>query len=94
MAENRTVEAEDNGIRVDRWFKRHYPALAHGALEKLLRTGQLRVDGKRAKASDRLSTGQLVRLPPQFHQPVVPCFGQNAEFFQERWGDDMVVPEA
>ncbi|MFL5239382.1 MAG: RluA family pseudouridine synthase [Rhizomicrobium sp.] len=65
MAESATVEADDNGIRVDRWFKRHYPALGHGALEKLLRTGQVRVDGKRAKASDRLSTSQVLRLPPQ-----------------------------
>jgi 23S rRNA pseudouridine955/2504/2580 synthase len=64
-AEPKIVEADDNGIRVDRWFKRHYPALGHGALEKMLRTGQVRVDGKRAKASDRLSTGQIVRLPPQ-----------------------------
>ena len=59
------VGQDDNGVRVDRWFRRHYPALGHGALEKLLRTGQVRVDGKRAKASDRLSTGQVVRLPPQ-----------------------------
>jgi 23S rRNA pseudouridine955/2504/2580 synthase len=65
MAENATVEADDDGVRVDRWFKRHYPAFGHGALEKLLRTGQVRVDGKRAKASDRLSTGQVLRLPPQ-----------------------------
>jgi 23S rRNA pseudouridine955/2504/2580 synthase len=64
-AETQIVGADDNGIRVDRWFKRHYPALTHGALEKLLRTGQVRVDGKRAKASDRLSTGQAMRLPPQ-----------------------------
>jgi 23S rRNA pseudouridine955/2504/2580 synthase len=65
MAEIVTVEPDDNGVRVDRWFRRHYPALGHGALEKLLRTGQVRVDGKRAKASDRLSTGQSLRLPPQ-----------------------------
>ncbi|HEX3943233.1 MAG TPA: RluA family pseudouridine synthase [Rhizomicrobium sp.] len=65
MAESATVDMEDNGIRLDRWFKRHYSAIAHGALEKLLRTGQVRVDGKRAKASDRLSTGQVLRLPPQ-----------------------------
>jgi 23S rRNA pseudouridine955/2504/2580 synthase len=60
-----TVEKDDDGIRLDRWFKRHYPALAHGALEKLLRKGEVRVDGKRAKAGDRLSTGQALRLPPQ-----------------------------
>jgi 23S rRNA pseudouridine955/2504/2580 synthase len=59
------VEADDAGARLDRWFKRHYPALGHGQLEKLLRTGQVRLDGKRAKAGDRISTGQLIRLPPQ-----------------------------
>ena len=36
-------------LRLDRWFKRHYPGLGHGRLEKLLRTGQIRVDGKRAR---------------------------------------------
>lgn len=67
------VEADDDGARLDRWFKRHYPALGHGPLEKLLRTGQVRLDGKRAKAGDRVSTGQLIRLPPQLqnlHKPV------------------------
>ena len=65
MAESATVSRDDDGIRVDRWFKRHYPTLGHGLVEKLLRTGQVRLDGKRAKASDRLSTGQIIRLPPQ-----------------------------
>jgi 23S rRNA pseudouridine955/2504/2580 synthase len=65
VAANVEIESDDNGIRLDRWFKRHYPKLGHGALEKLLRTGQVRVEGKRAKASDRLSTGQALRLPPQ-----------------------------
>lgn len=71
--ESATVEADEDGIRVDRWFKRHYPAVGHGLLEKLLRTGQVRLDGKRAKAGDRLSTGQVLRLPPQVlsvHSPV------------------------
>ena len=63
---NATVEPDDNGARLDRWFKRHYPAVNHGQLEKLLRTGQVRLDGKRAKAGDRISTGQIIRLPPQF----------------------------
>jgi 23S rRNA pseudouridine955/2504/2580 synthase len=60
----REVEAADADIRLDRWFRRHYPALGHGRLEKLLRTGQVRVDGARAKASMRLATGQKVRVPP------------------------------
>src|ERR1700727_644265 len=65
MPELRTIAQDDDGIRVDRWFKRHYPALTHGRLEKLLRTGQVRLDGKRVKAADRVAAGQTVRLPPQ-----------------------------
>lgn len=62
--ENRTIAADEDGLRLDRWFKRHFPALGHGRLEKLLRTGQVRVDGRRAKAGDRLAVGQAVRVPP------------------------------
>ncbi|HYM33714.1 MAG TPA: RluA family pseudouridine synthase, partial [Candidatus Cybelea sp.] len=47
-----------------RWFKRRFPALGHGRLEKLLRTGQVRLDGGRAKAADRVTVGQRVRVPP------------------------------
>jgi 23S rRNA pseudouridine955/2504/2580 synthase len=59
-----TVAPDDAEIRLDRWFKRHFPTLSHGRLEKLLRTGQVRLDGKRAEASDRVAPGQLVRVPP------------------------------
>jgi len=65
MTETARIAHDDDGIRVDRWFKRHYPALTHGRLEKLLRTGQVRLDGKRVKAADRVLSGQTVRLPPQ-----------------------------
>lgn len=59
-----TVIETDEGARLDRWFKRHFPHIAHGRVEKLLRTGQLRVDGKRAKGNLRLQAGQSVRIPP------------------------------
>ena len=59
-----TVEAQESETRLDRWFKRRFPDLNHGRLEKLLRTGQIRVDGARAKANTRLATGQIVRVPP------------------------------
>ncbi len=58
------VDVEKTGLRLDRWFKRHYPQLSHGRLQKLLRTGQVRLDGKRVKASARLEAGQKVRVPP------------------------------
>ena len=59
-----TVEAAESETRLDRWFKRRFPELNHGRLEKLLRTGQVRVDGGRAKANQRLQTGQIIRVPP------------------------------
>ena len=58
------VASDDAGLRLDRWFRRHFPGLGHGRLEKLLRTGQVRIDGKRAKAGARLEAGQQVRVPP------------------------------
>lgn len=64
-AQTASVARDEDGVRLDRWFKRHYPAMPHGMLEKLLRTGQVRVDGGRAKAADRLASGQTLRLPPQ-----------------------------
>jgi len=65
MPELRTIDADDDGIRIDRWFKRHYPHVTHVLLEKLLRKGEVRLDGKRAKAADRIASGQAMRLPPQ-----------------------------
>lgn len=60
-----SVTKDENEIRLDRWLKRHYPSLAYGLVQKLLRTGQIRVDGKRVDASVRLKEGQKIRLPPQ-----------------------------
>ena len=54
----------DADQRLDRWFRRHYPEIGHGRLEKLLRTGQIRVNGKRVRAGTRLAPGDRVRVPP------------------------------
>jgi 23S rRNA pseudouridine955/2504/2580 synthase len=62
--ETRTVGADEGEVRLDRWFRRHFPELGHGRLQRLLRTGQVRVDGHRAQANARLSPGQTVRIPP------------------------------
>ena len=60
----RAVADDEAGLRLDRWFQRHFPELSHGALQKLLRTGQVRIDGKRAEGKDRVEPGQAIRLPP------------------------------
>ncbi|MFT8719427.1 RluA family pseudouridine synthase [Acetobacter sp.] len=59
-----TVSEDEADIRLDRYFRRHYPHLTQGALQKLCRTGQIRVDGKRVEANTRLIPGQSVRVPP------------------------------
>lgn len=71
---HRTISPDEDGIRLDRWFKRHYPGLSFGALSKILRTGQVRLDGKRAKASDRIEAGQIVRIPPLDHDATRPPY--------------------
>ena len=64
VVSTRTVKADEEGMRLDRWFKLRFPDLPFGALQRLLRSGQIRVEGGRAKASARLSAGQTVRIPP------------------------------
>jgi 23S rRNA pseudouridine955/2504/2580 synthase len=58
------VGEDDDGIRVDRWFKRHLPDVSFNLVSRWARTGQLRIDGKRAAPGDRLETGQTLRVPP------------------------------
>ena len=59
-----TVDRDDDGIRLDRWFKRHLPDASFNLVSRWARTGQLRVDGKRATPGDRIETGQQIRVPP------------------------------
>ncbi len=59
-----TVQADDDGVRLDRWFKRHLPQVSFAMVSRWARTGQIRVDGKRADPADRLTTGQVLRVPP------------------------------
>lgn len=58
------VEAGAEGMRLDRWLLERYPGLGHGAIQKLMRTGQVRLDGKRVKPNVRIVAGQTVRVPP------------------------------
>jgi len=57
------VGEDEAGLRLDRWFRRRFPGVPHSLIEKLLRTGKLRIDGKRARAGARLIPGQILRVP-------------------------------
>lgn len=59
-----SVGPDDDGIRLDRWFKRHMPDTSYTTVAKWARTGQLRVDGARAKPGDHVVAGQAIRVPP------------------------------
>ena len=65
------VTEDEADIRLDRWFRRHFPTLTQGVIQRLCRTGQIRVDGRRAEAATRLLPGQDVRVPP-LPAPKVP----------------------
>ena len=65
-----TVGEDDDGIRLDRWFKRHLPDVSFNLVSRWARTGQLRIDGKRAAPGDRLETGQTLRVPPAEAAPA------------------------
>ena len=60
----RVVSDDEAEIRLDRWFRRHFPGVTQGALQKFCRTGQIRVDGKRAEPATRLVPGETLRIPP------------------------------
>ncbi|GAJ29170.1 RluA family pseudouridine synthase [Acidomonas methanolica] len=66
------VSEDEADLRLDRWFRRHFPDLTQGALQKLCRTGQVRVDGGRVAGASRLAPGQTIRVPP-LPQPSVPA---------------------
>ena len=58
------VSAEEAGMRLDRWFKVHFPQVTFAYLNKLTRTGQVRIGGARAKTNTRLEADQEIRVPP------------------------------
>ena len=68
------VGEDEEGMRLDRWFKRRMPTLALSHLNKIVRTGEVRVDGARVKTATRLAKGQSVRVPPlNLNVPVAPA---------------------
>lgn len=66
------VKSGEDGLRLDRWFRLHFPEVGYSYLQKLLRSGQIRVDSKRAQANARLEAGQQIRVPKAVRQPAKP----------------------
>jgi 23S rRNA pseudouridine955/2504/2580 synthase len=72
------VRKDEDGLRLDRWFKIHFPDVGYTYLQKLLRSGQVRVNSKRIEAKQRLEAGQKVRVPAVVRQPVKQKTGSDA----------------
>jgi 23S rRNA pseudouridine955/2504/2580 synthase len=60
-----TVGADESGMRVDRYFESRFPGLSFSHIQRIVRKGEVRVNGKRVDTKDRLQTGQQVRIPPR-----------------------------
>ena len=87
-----TVAEDDDGIRLDRWFKRHLPDTSFNLVSRWARTGALRINGKKATPGDRIETGQTLTVPPaeaapaegaRAARPVVPLTAEEERFVQE-----------
>lgn len=72
---DKIVADKDDDIRLDRWFKRYFPELNHGAVEKALRKGDIRVEGKKAKAADHVRTGQTITIRDWLLNNAMPAAG-------------------
>jgi 23S rRNA pseudouridine955/2504/2580 synthase len=62
--QNVVVSADESGMRVDRFFEARYPGLSFSHIQRIIRKGEVRVDGKRTQPKARLEAGQKLRIPP------------------------------
>ena len=90
-----TVSEDDDGIRLDRWFKRHMPEVSFNLVSRWARTGQLRLAGKRAIPGDRVEAGQEIRVPPNEPAPSRPRQVRREQLTEdeEQFVRDMVIYE-
>lgn len=79
-----TVTADEDGMRVDRFLAARFPQLSFSYIQRIVRKGELRVDGRRVETKDRLDEGQAVRVPPlklDQPRPVAPKMQDDTRAF-------------
>lgn len=89
--QHREVSADDDGMRLDRWFARHFPQVGFARLQKLIRNGEVRVDKAKVQTSTRVAEGQVVRIPPVDDPDTVRPFKVNAD--DVRFLKDLILYE-
>ena len=76
-----SVTPDEDGMRVDRFFESRFPGLSFSHIQRIIRKGEVRVDGKRSEPKTRLAAGQQVRIPPL--KLEVPPPGESAPAAQK-----------
>jgi 23S rRNA pseudouridine955/2504/2580 synthase len=78
--QNATVTADESGMRVDRFLEARFPGLSFSHIQRVIRKGELRVDGRRTQPKNRLEAGQTVRIPPlRLEAPTPRAVGNEAD---------------
>jgi 23S rRNA pseudouridine955/2504/2580 synthase len=78
--QNVAVTADEAGMRVDRFFEARFPGLSFSHIQRVIRKGEVRVNGKRTQPKNRLEAGQTVRIPPlRLDQPKPRAPGDEAD---------------
>jgi 23S rRNA pseudouridine955/2504/2580 synthase len=78
--QNVTVTPDEAGMRVDRFLESRFPGLSFSHIQRVIRKGELRVNGKRTQPKNRLDAGQSVRIPPlRLDQPKARAPGSEAD---------------
>ena len=83
-----TVSEDEDGTRIDRFLRRSVNGLRQGPVEKMLRSGLIRLDGNKAKPADRLVAGQVLRLPPHLRDGAAPMEKPHVRPADERLRKD------
>ena len=91
------VKNDDSGLRLDRWLKENLQDITYVEIQKLIRTGQVRVDGGRKKQNYRVNSGEKVRFPPKFtrmNNDIIKNMSKNIAFTLEEikiYEDDSLI---
>ncbi|HEY0420442.1 MAG TPA: RluA family pseudouridine synthase [Acetobacteraceae bacterium] len=88
-----TVAGDENGMRLDRFFEVRFPGLSFSHIQRIIRKGQVRVNGKRAQPKDRLQTGQAVRIPPLRLEPPKPRADASEEVKNRAFIKSLILHE-
>jgi len=90
---NIAVDPGEDGVRLDRWFRRRWPHVSQIQIQKLARSGQIRVDGGRAKPDQRLTAGAMVRVPPLPDAPKPGDKGPGLDAKEKTFAKSLVLYE-